>query len=66
MKQYDVYYVVKKNNNQYCNKEVIEASTAKEARDKCAPIVQAKFGVHAFHVTTVKPEDYGVAPEYKG
>lgn len=64
MKTYDIYFHIKANNTSYSNKIQIEAKTAKEAKDKCVPLVMQKTGKHAFHVSTKPHGDYGTSPAW--
>lgn len=62
MKNYQVFYWIKKNNREYLNHMFVSADNAKEACKVCKQQVKEQTGRNAFRPTTKAPD----LSEYKG
>lgn len=56
MRDYTVYFIIKKNNHGYLNQQTIKAKNQREAIKAVKEKVLADTGKHAFSCTTQKPE----------
>lgn len=62
MKNYQVFYWIKKTNREYLNHMFVSADNAKEAYKVCKQQVKEQTGRNAFRPTTKAPD----LSEYKG